>query len=57
MEEEHATLLQNHTCDLVLRPPRANIVSGKWVYKHKFQSDGSLERSLGSQGFHSVTWC
>ena len=42
--EEHAALLQNHTWDLVPRPPRANIVSGKWVYKHKFQSDGSLER-------------
>ena len=44
MEEEHATLLQNHTWDLVPCPPRANIISGKWVYKHKFQSDGSLER-------------
>jgi len=44
MEEEHAALLQNHTWDLVPRPPRAIIVSGKWVYKHKFQSDGSLER-------------
>jgi len=57
MEEEHTALLQNHTWDLVPRPSRANIVSGKWVYKHKFHTDGSLERSLDSQGFHSATWC
>jgi hypothetical protein len=44
MEEEHRALLQNSTWGLVLRPPRANVVSGKWIFKHKFQADGSLER-------------
>jgi len=43
MEEEHAALLKNHTWDLVPRPPRANVVTGKWVFKHKFNADGSLE--------------
>jgi len=44
MDEEHAALLQNHTWDLVTRPPRANVVTGKWIFKHKFHADGSLER-------------
>ena len=44
MEEEHSALLQNHTWDLVPRPAHSNIVSGKWLFKHKFLSNGSLER-------------
>jgi len=44
MEEEHAALLQNQTWDLVPRPRHANIVTGKWIFKHKFLADGSLER-------------
>jgi len=44
MEEEHTTLLQNQTWDLVPRPRHANTVTGKWIFKHKFHADGSLER-------------
>ena len=44
MVEEHDALLQNHTWDLVPRPAGANIVTGKWIFKHKFQADRSLER-------------
>jgi hypothetical protein len=44
MEDEYAALLQNHTWDLVPRPHGANIVTGKWIFKHKFNVDGSLER-------------
>jgi len=44
MEKEHSALLHNHTCDLVPRPPRANVVTGKWIFKYKLQFDGSLER-------------
>ncbi|CAN6193737.1 unnamed protein product [Urochloa humidicola] len=44
MEDEYNALLKNGTWDLVPRPPRANIVTGKWIFKHKFQADDTLER-------------
>ena len=44
MEEEFRALQQNSTWELVPRPPQANIVTGKWIFKHKFQADRSLER-------------
>jgi hypothetical protein len=44
MTDEFSALLSNNTWDLVPRPPGANVVIGKWIFKHKFRSDGSLER-------------
>ncbi|WVZ89823.1 hypothetical protein U9M48_036181, partial [Paspalum notatum var. saurae] len=41
---EHAALLRNSTWDLVPRPQQANVVSSKWIFKHKFRADGFLER-------------
>jgi len=40
---EHDALMKNHTWDLVPHPLRANIVTGKWIFKHKFNANGTLE--------------
>jgi hypothetical protein len=42
MQEEYDALTLNKTWTLVPSPPGANIVSGKWIFHHKYNSDGSL---------------
>jgi hypothetical protein len=49
MQEEYDALMANHTWTLVPHPPGANIVSGKWIFHHKYNSDGSLAR-------HKARW-
>lgn len=44
MQREFDALQSNHTWCLIPRPPRANIVTSKWVFKHKLHPDGSLKR-------------
>uniref|UniRef100_A0ACD5V1F3 Uncharacterized protein n=1 Tax=Avena sativa TaxID=4498 RepID=A0ACD5V1F3_AVESA len=44
MQEEFGALTKNRTWTLVPRPPGANIVTGKWLFRHKLKSDGTLER-------------
>lgn len=44
MEDEYTTLMANNTWDLVPPLPNANVVTGKWIFRHKFQSDGTLDR-------------
>jgi hypothetical protein len=44
MQDEYDALVNNGTWSLVPRPPHANVVLGKWIYKHKFHFDGSLAR-------------
>jgi hypothetical protein len=44
MDDEYKALMDNRTWRLVPRPHDANIVSGKWIFRHKFHSDGRLAR-------------
>ncbi|GJQ93199.1 ribonuclease H-like domain-containing protein [Tanacetum coccineum] len=54
MDSKMSAFLSNHTWDLVPRPYHANVVSCRWLYRHKFDSLGNLERykeRLVAQGF------
>jgi hypothetical protein len=42
MAEEYKALVNNGTWPLVSRSPRANVITSKWVFKHKYRVDGSL---------------
>lgn len=44
MQAEYDALVANSMWSLVPRPPHANIVTGKWVFRHKTNADGSLTR-------------
>jgi hypothetical protein len=38
MEEEYDALITNNTWDLVPCPVDSNVLIGKWIFKHKFNS-------------------
>lgn len=44
MRAEHDALVRNRTWTLVPRPLGANLITGKWLFKHKMNADGTLER-------------
>jgi hypothetical protein len=44
MQEEFNAMLSNGMWTLVSRPPHANVITGKWLFKNKLHPDGSLER-------------
>jgi hypothetical protein len=43
MQEEFEALQRNQTWKLIPYPPRANVITDKWVFKHRLPSDGTLE--------------
>ncbi|GJY61054.1 ribonuclease H-like domain-containing protein [Tanacetum coccineum] len=44
MLEEYNALITNRTWVLVPRPANVNIVHSMWLFRHKFNADGSLSR-------------
>lgn len=42
MTDEYRAMIDNDTWRLVPWSPDANVVIGKWIFKHKFHSDGIL---------------
>ena len=44
MQAEYDALLANDTWSLVPRTPGVNLVTSKWIYRHKLLADGSLDR-------------
>ena len=44
MQAEYDALIANDTWSLVPRPPGVNVVTDKWIYRHKLLADGSLDR-------------
>lgn len=55
MTTEHDALLRNNTWDLVDLPPNREPIGCKWVYRIKYNADGSLQKykaRLVAKGFH-----
>lgn len=44
MQSEFDALQANKTWQLIPRPAGAHVVSGKWIFRHKYKEDGSLDR-------------
>jgi hypothetical protein len=42
MTDKYQALMDNGTWRLVPRPPSTNVVMGKWIFTHKYHSDGTL---------------
>jgi hypothetical protein len=55
MEEEYDALIANNTCVLVPHPIGSNVVTGKWIFKHKFNSDSTLEQYKAHWIVHGFT--
>lgn len=57
MQEEYSALMKNHTWDLVKLPPGKTPIRCKWIYRIKYNSDGTINRFkawLVAKGFHQT---
>ncbi|CAA7030798.1 unnamed protein product [Microthlaspi erraticum] len=44
VQSEHSALIKTRTWDLVPRPPNTNVVRSMWLFTHKFNAAGKLDR-------------
>ena len=44
LDSEYNSLIQNQTWQLVDRPPNRSVVSCKWLFRRKYNSDGTIAR-------------
>ena len=57
MDAKFQALRNNHTWDLVPYQSKYNVVENKWVFKLKYNSNGSLNKykaRLEAKGFHQT---
>ena len=57
MQLEYDSIMKNDTWELVDRPSKRKVIGTKWVWKAKYNADGSLEKykaRLVAQGFSQV---
>jgi hypothetical protein len=50
MEEEYRAPISNWTWELVPQPQGSNVITGKWVFKHKLHADGTLDCYKAASG-------
>ena len=44
MKEELSALSMNNTWSLVPRLPTFHVIGSKWIFKHKYKANGSIDR-------------
>ncbi|XP_066343996.1 uncharacterized mitochondrial protein AtMg00820-like [Miscanthus floridulus] len=57
MAEEYQDLVDNNTWRIISWPPGANVVTVKWIFRHKFHSDGTLARHKARWVIYGFTQC
>ena len=57
MVEEYDSIMQNDVWEVVPRPEGKSVVTSRWIYKVKFDADGSIEKHKArfvARGFSQV---
>ena len=52
---EYEAMLANHTWDHVPRPPSTNVVTSKWVFRHKLKANDTQDQYKARWVLHGFT--